>query len=301
VVVVAISSSVHIRRCLDAIQSQIDPDSCQIIVAADPRVDGIGELRAAFPSVVFLADPAAGTPLTLTAMALQIASGTRIVLTEDSCVASADWLAQLTSVDVREHAAVGGAVEVADDASSAMWAFAYVDFFRYMPPLQQGPARSLSVCNVAYSAEHLEAIRDHWIHGFHETNVHDALARRFGELFLVPGAVVRVNRHVAFGDAMYERFAFGRLFGATRVSDFSDLRRMWFALVSAGLPFLLLWRLGAKAFSDRKILARFSKAFPAVLALVLAWSWGEWLGYVTGRAPRSTKVAQEIPAPSSSS
>lgn len=296
VIVVAISSAAHIRRCLEAIESQRDPGECEIIVAADPRIGSLDDLVVEFPDVVFLPNTSANTPVALTAIALRRARGERIVLTEDSCIANRDWLAHLLSSDSGGHAAVGGSIEVAGDISNSMWAFAYVDFFRYMRPLRPGHSPSLSVCNVAYSAEHLRAVEDQWRDGFHETNVHEALARRFGTLSLNPDAIVQVSRNVELSGAIYERYAFGRLFGATRISRSGAGRRLTFALLSVGLPFLLMGRLTAKSFTDTALLTRFARAFPILVVLVLAWSWGEWLGYVTKSLPRRTTTAPEITA-----
>jgi hypothetical protein len=201
---------------------------------------------------------------------------------------------QLLGTESRGHAAVGGAVEVAATVSSAMWAFAYVDFFRYMRPLKGGPSPSLSVCNVAYRADDLRAVSERWRNGFHETNVHDALVERSGPLLLNPDATVRVSRNVGLSDAVYERYAFGRLFGATRIVDSTSARRLILAVLSVGLPFLLLGRLAGKSFSDRRLLDRFMRALPFLVVLVLAWSWGEWLGYVTASLPRRLTTAPEL-------
>ena len=49
--------------------------------------------------------------------------------------------------------------------------------------------------------------------------MHNLLEQKFGPLWLTPDAEVRVVRNVTFGDAVYERYAFGRLFGAARIAD----------------------------------------------------------------------------------
>ena len=83
-------------------------------------------------------------------MALNSANGDRVVLTEDSCIASPGWLTAITGVSPDGRGAVGGVVEAMPGISNAMWAFCYVDFFKYMRPLAAGTAPTLSVCNVAY-------------------------------------------------------------------------------------------------------------------------------------------------------
>jgi hypothetical protein len=184
-------------------------------------------------------------------------------------------------------------VQPAEQASPAGWAFCYVDFFRYMRPVAEGPTPSLSVCNVAYHRSQLTAIAPVWETGFLETEVHAHLARQFGPLWLVPGAEVRVRRNVRFRDAVYERYAFGRLFGATRLQAKSVSRRLGYTLMAPALPALLFGRLAAKAFASGGTAARFGRALPALVVLVCAWSWGEGLGYLTGRPPDRLTTAPE--------
>lgn len=190
--------------------------------------------------------------------------------------------------------AVGGVVEPGDAASAAMWAFYYVDFFRYMRPAQSGGSPTLSVCNVAYHRSHLEAIHDLWKDGFLETEVHDALRDRFGPLEICADAEVTVRRNVRFGDAVYERYAFGRLFGSARVANVGGRRRAYFSLFAPALPVLLMGRMTAKAASNPAARGKFVRALPSLLTMVAAWSWGEWLGYLTRRRPARVTTAPEI-------
>lgn len=294
VVVVAICSAPQLRRSLEALEAQDAGQGFEVIVAADHRMKGVEALAPEFPGVVFLSREGCNTPIELTTLGLNAARGERIILTEDSCVARPDWLSQITATPWEGRAAVGGVVEPTPGISPAMWGFCYVDFFRYMRPVADGPAPSLSVCNVAYHASHLQAVADNWRDGFHETVINGALAERFGPLWICPAAEVRVRRHVTFADAVYERYAFGRLFGATRIARDGPGRRLYYAALSPALPFLLMARMAAKAKQDAALMRLFVRSLPAIAVMVAAWSWGEWLGYVTGRRPKRITTAPEI-------
>ena len=294
VVVVAICSIPQLRRSLKALDLQEIGESYEVIVAADSRFAGLSVLEKEFPDITFLAKTGCDTPLELTPLGLNAAKGQRIVLTEDSCVARNDWLATIAGTSWEGRGAVGGVVEATPGISAAMWAFCYVDFFRYMNPVAEGVAPTLSVCNVAYQMSHLQAVSDLWRDGFHETVTHGALSERFGPLWLCPRAEVQVKRDVTFGDAVYERYAFGRLFGATRIAHAGIGRRLYFAAVSPALPFLFMARMTGKALQDAGLQKQFLRALPAILTMVAAWSWGEWLGYVTGRRPARITTAPEI-------
>ena len=297
VAVVAICGLPQLGRCLDALAAQRGAPGFDVIVAADPALGDLAPLRQRFPSVALLSRDGCRTPIALAAMALQACRGSRILLTEDSCVADPSWVATLAATPWEGRGAVGGLVEPGEGVSPAGWAFCYVDFFRYMRPAAEGPAPSLSVCNVAYHRSQLAAVAPVWESGFLEPEVHDQLRKRFGDLWLAPSAEVRVRRQVRFSDAVYERYAFGRLFGATRVGALSFPRRLLHVVLAPALPAVLLGRLAGKAFASGNTASKFIRALPALGVLVLAWSWGEGLGYLTGRRPARITTAPEVTEP----
>lgn len=293
VVVVAICSLPQLERSIRAIEGQQCNLSFEVIVTADPRLGELDDLRARFHKVAFLSRPDCTTPIELTVIGVRAARGKRLVLTEDSCIASPGWLSAIAGVSPEGRGAVGGVVEAMPQISNAMWAFCYVDFFKYMRPVAEGPAHTLSVCNVAYDRADLVALEEGWSKGFVETEMHNLLQEKVGPLWFCPDAEVRVRRDVTFGDAVYERYAFGRLFGSTRIAQSPMKRRVGFAAVSPVLPLLLMSRMLGKARTDAGLMKRFTASLPALSTMVLAWSWGEILGYVTGRRPRRVTTAPE--------
>lgn len=290
VAIVGICGADEVRRCLTAVTAQVPAPPAEIVVAYDPRLTDMEQLEAEFPDVVWHANRGQETPLELAAVALGASTGDVVALTEDHCVPAPDWLQGLTGGLSPGRAAVGGVVEVEERADAVEWAFYFVDFFRYAPPVRPGPSRSLTVCNVAYRRKHLEAIRGAWSDFFHETAVNAALARRFGRLWITDRARVRMLRRVRLADALAERYAFGRLFGATRTRFMPGWRRWLYAALAPGLPVLLLGRMARKA-ARRGLRRRFARALPALVAMVLAWTLGEWLGYVTARRPEDLSAA----------
>ena len=297
VIVVAICSLERLRLLLEALRNQDAAPAFDVVVAADPNLGDLDHIRADFPEMQILARSGCRTPIELTTLGLDAARGARILLTEDSCLPKSNWVNALSGTAWQGRAAVGGVVEPGVSASPAMWAFYYVDFFRYMRPATAGVSPSLSVCNVAYHRSQLDEIEKIWATGFHETEIHRVLQQKFGPLYLWPDAEVRVRRNVRFGDAVYERYAFGRLFGATRVAHAGWGRRLYYLAFSPALPLLLLGRMTARAASNPEARAMFAKALPSLATMILAWSWGEWLGYLTQKRPRRITTAPEVDAP----
>lgn len=294
VAVVGICGAGHLRRCLEALEAQVEAPPFDVVVVFDPHLRDIAQLQSSFPNVRMVSNEGQRTPLELASRAIRESAGDLVLLTEDHCVPRPDWVRRLFDAHRVDRAAVGGAVEVGDEVSSVDWAFYFVDFFRYATPKARGPAGTLTVCNVAYRRSCLEQIRGVWEAMFHETAVNDTLRARFGPLWMEPDARVRMRRHVRFGDALRERYAFGRLFGCTRLQFVGTGRRWYYTCFAPALPVLLFGRMARVALPDLCLRRPFVRSIPCLVAMVLAWSWGEWLGYLTRRRPGALTTASEI-------
>lgn len=294
VAVVTICGATPLARCLDALIAQEQAPPFKVIVVYDPRLADIPQLCEGYPHVRLLTEENRQTPPALAASAIRAATGDVVLLTEDHCEPHPDWVRRLCAALTPERAAVGGVVET-DAATPVNWAFYYADFYRYVKPLPAGPSSTLTVCNVAYRRACLEAISPVWATLFHETIVNDALRLRFGPLWLIPDAKVWMRRHVRLVGAVRERYTLGRLFGCTRFAFSGPGCRLAYRVFGPLLPLLLLGRMAVKVLLCRRILRPFLRGLPALIVLTLAWSWGEWLGYLTRRPPRALVIAPETP------
>lgn len=296
VAVVAICGPAHLERCLTALDAQVGAPRFEVLVIHDPALDGIADVceRHAARAV---GNAGQRTPLELASRAIKESAGDLILLTEDHCIPAPDWVARLRAAQHPGRAVVGGRVEVRPGVSAVDWAFYFVDFFRYSAPVVEGPSPSLTVCNASYKRAELEQVRDNWEVYFHETAVNARLHERFGDLWLTPDSLVQMHRHVTFAEALRERYAFGRLFGCTRLEFCGLGKRLFYCLFAPTLPLILMGRMTRKGLSSRTLRAGFLRSSPVLAALALAWSWGEWLGYLTRREPRSLIAAQELHPP----
>ena len=168
-------------------------------------------------------------------------------MTEDHCVPQPDWVKQLVDAQAPGRAAVGGVVETVPSANAVDWAFYLVDFFRYMMPVMRAVRHRSRSATSRIAVNISKPSSDLWQTIFHETAINEALRARFGELWLTPAAEVRMQRNVRFANAVYERYAFGRLFGCTRLEFTGTARRLYYVLFAPALPVLLLGRMAGKA------------------------------------------------------
>ncbi len=291
----SICGEAQLERCLAALEQQREGLEFDVVVAAAPTLGDLAQVRQRFPRVQIIVNEDVTSPIQLAASAVTAADGELILLTEDHCVPDSGWVAALSRGLGEGRGAVGGIVDPLDEGTMSPfdWAFYYVDFFRYQAPQRRGAVHSLSSCNVGYRKTDLESLEGWWRGSFHETRVHAALTKRVGPLWMEPDARVEAGRKVLRGDALRERFAFGRIYACRRIDKPNGAMRLWRALASPLLPLLLLARLASAARRDTATARRFRRSLPDLALLVLAWSAGETLGYWTGQAPANANAAPE--------
>ena len=294
VAVVAITSARCLAICLEALQNQADAPPFDILVVFDPEIVGISELQKRYPHVRMLSDRRQRAPVELAARAIRECETQLILLTEDHCMPKPTWVRLLVDAQRSDAGAVGGVVTCSSDASATDWAYYFTDYQRYVPPVADGPCSSLTICNVSYRRERLGEVGAIGALRFEETGVNAELSQRFGPLWLVSDAEVTTQRHVRLRDALGERMSFGRQFACDRIRSAPLSRRAIYCLASLALPALMVFRLASKALRSPPLFGRFLRSFPHVVLLVLAWSLGEGLGYLTRREPTSLTVAPDV-------
>lgn len=283
----------HLEPCLEALGRQPLASMMEIIVPYHPTVKGITALKGRYPKVHFLevADlrtytGGGGTREhhdELRARGLALARGRVVALIEDHGIVATDWSTRLLEAHAGSFAALGGAIENGVDRP-LNWAVYFCDFLRYQNPLPEGETAIVSDANVAYKRTALESIRPIWQETFHEASVTAALRSQGQKLSLAPAAVLHQRRQgLRVSSALRERFVWGRSYAATRGKLARLSQRVFWAVFAPALPILMMVRMTLMAWNKRRTMTAFLKAFPLTCALVVSWSCGEWVGYVTGR------------------
>lgn len=287
VVVVIFAGGDAIARILEALVPQADALDAEVLCASPAGID-TASARARFPNVQWVEGASAASPARCRALAVRASRGRLVACTEDHCLPAADWCERIVAAHEAgtsaASAVVGGAIDKATPASSAAWAAYLLDYSRYMPPLPTGDAEFASDCNVSYTREALDEVADSWHEEFHETTVHWALVARGRPLRLDPSIVVRQDRAVSTGAYLRERVAHGRTFAITRTAGASRPARLGWAAKACLLPGVILLRV-VRRLRERGALARVPiGAWLPLAGAALAWSVGEFTGYVRGRS-----------------
>lgn len=293
VVLTIVDGGDTLRRSLLALTHQEDAPSLEILIPWDASVTGIEGLQRTFSGVRFLEmgeveltgsiRTAAGQHELYDrrrAVGLAEARGEIVAILEDRGVPRADWARNVIQLHEQPYEVIGGAIECAP-CGLLNWAFYVCDFGRYGLPFEGGAASWISDVNVSYKRSVIDETKDLWRERFHEPVVHWALIERGSRLYLSPELVVEHSRGpLSLPTLIPERFHWGRLFGGIRASHVSGARRAAYAALSPLLPFLLLARHG-RAQHRRGRSGRYLRAAPAILVMLIAWSAGEMLAYLT--------------------
>ena len=287
VVVVVLTGGASLRRCLEALQSQMLPEKLEIIVPHTENLKEADAFRRQFPRVRFLHAPGKASYAALRTAGVRAAGGRIVAITEDQCIPPGQWCANILTAHNRPHAAVGGPVEKHQPDTALGWAIYLREFTNYIPPIEEGPSPFLTDCNVSYKSAALEQIRDVWADAFHEPDVHAALRLRGETLWLSAALVTLQQRTMPLGVALRERYDFGRLYGSLRVASAPLWKRVLLILASPVLPLLFLGRVVLTVLRKRRYVAACLRAFPYLALFSLVWAWGEFVGYLTGRAAAS--------------
>lgn len=296
VVVVTLVDLKHLERCLVALEEQQTNINFEVIVPVDTRFPAVTEVEARFPLWRFYYNSGIRTYAELRTCGVGAARGRLVAITEDHCVPGPDWVEQIVAAHRNPPLAIGGPVEKITPDGLLNWSVYLLDYLRYSPPVTEGETHELTDLNVSYKMSALEEIRPVWEEEFHEPNVHAALEARGGTLWMAPQLMVRQRRALTLDHALWDRFAFGRLFGSTRVRGVPTGKRLVYAALTPLLPVLLTVRLFRHVLHKRRHRLVFAGALPFILLLAAAWACGECTGYLTGRAdPRLQPQAARDP------
>jgi glycosyltransferase involved in cell wall biosynthesis len=288
-VLIGRSSTADERRIFETLESlrrQQDAPAYEVIVA-DRCGDAVTrEIEARYPEVRLLRLPPR-TPLPeLRAAALDVAAGSHVVVIEDHCIASADWLRAIASAFEEAPAgtvAIGGCVENGVRDSALDHATFLCEYSAFTPPVAEGPTASLPGMNIAYERRALAAVdRALFREGFWETTVHPVLVaaggafRSTGRIRLVHSKKFRARFFVR------QRYVYSRHYAARRFqAGRRGARALAFALTPL-LPALLLARITANARAAGRVRSELLPALPWLALFAIVWAWGEMVGYAAG-------------------
>ena len=284
VVVAAWTGHDSLQRCLRSLLSQVRPGEDEIIVARNFADDLCGPFPAAaeFPTVADFGFAHDTNVPTLRAAGLVAAKGNVVAFLEDHCVCVPGWRDAIMAAHDLPVDAVGGPVDLASGGRPLDWAVYFYDYARFAPPLVSGQVYSLSGANMSFKNSFLVGLGTALQDGVMEVILEQESTRRGTATYMASDAVVIHGNHHSFGSAVVLAFALAQGYASRRVLGKGTFQRIAFSTVTPLLPLLLMVRIVAAILRTKRNVFRLMIAFPWLVTLVVAWSFGECVGYLAG-------------------
>ena len=285
VVVPAYEAAATIERCLHSLVGQTVADEAEVIVVdsgSDHAADLVSRL---FPSVRLLRFHTRKFPGDARNLGVAEARAHILAFTDADCIADPSWLERIIAAH-RAYAdpIIGGAIENANPHSRAGWAAYLLELSQWVPstppgPMVEIPTGCLSMKRWAF---------DRWGPFLERTYSSDSIfqwrAVLDGHRPLFDPTIRVAHVNIArLGELARRKFRHGRDFARLRAEaeQFSAVRRFAFAAMAPALPLLLWSRIARRLAGDPGLRTQLLRTTPGLLFALLAWSYGEALGYLS--------------------
>ena len=243
-----------------------------------------------FPHVNFVQFKQRRTIPELRGIGVSMARGDIIAITEDHCVAPADWFERILENHQGDHAAVGGAIENAQEHGLVNWASFLCEYLPHINPVPRGECWNIPGNNVAYKREALDPLRPLLEGGFWEAFLHEKLRENGHRIISTPDLVMNHKKAFGFWEFMGQRFHYGRSFAGMRNETCSPAKRLYYLVFSPFLPPLLVFRMFTCVRKKRRYAGRFVVSLPLLFLFTIASSLGEFIGHAIGPGNSLLKV-----------
>jgi hypothetical protein len=290
VVVPSVNGFEDLRGCLGALDLQRTDVDLEVVV-----IDRLGEalraqVRQAYPWVRVVEVPPGTTIPSMREIGIGNSSAPAVGVLEDHVIVRAGWARKMLDGLDEGAEVVGGPIENAATDTIMDWASFLCEYSACLPPLPGGEVDWLPGNNVVYTRRVLDAqaavIAEHgW-----ENRLHDAIRASGTALVCLPDAIVDHKKHFTFGEYVTLRYHYSRSFAGARVDGIPMVKRLAYGAGSVVLPPLLFYRTVSRIRSKGRHTERLPASLPFIALFVIAWAWGEMVGYLAGAGNSLSKV-----------
>jgi glycosyltransferase involved in cell wall biosynthesis len=285
VVVASYNSRSTIRRCLDALTRQDTEDAYEIIVVDSSTDDTAEIISREFDGVSLRRSMSRLFPGDARNVGVRHARGAILAFTDADCVVTPGWVAQIADVHRRsQHPIIGGAVENGNPDSYVGWASYFLEFTSWMPHRPSGEVVEIPTTCLTMKRWLFDTYGP-FIEGTYcsDTAFNWKVGRNGYSPFFCPAISVAHINTTDLGRFLARKAFHGKSFARVRTTEqrFSVFRRAVYVLLMPVLPLVLFARIARRAPHSGARAVRFALASPVVFCGLVAWSWGEMLGYLS--------------------
>jgi len=293
-----------IERCLESLENQSTDQPFEIVVV-DSSSDGEAtSVVKRFPDVRLCQFSERKFCGDARNYGISVAEGKVIAFLDADSRADQNWVDEILKAHRSPSLAIGCAIANGNPESTIGWAAYFCEFSQWMPNTPSKPFRDIAGTNMSYKKRIFEEYGG-FIEGTYssDTEFHWRLEKNGHALQFVPSILVSHHNINRLGKFLRHEFEHGRSFARVRMKsqDFSEWRRLFYGTFSFLIPGWLLLKIGLRNLRNRTYLLPFLKASPLLMSGLIAWSLGEYTGYVRGssflreRGSSSTTTPNAIP------
>ena len=143
---------------------------------------------------------------------------------------------------------------------------------------------------MTYRRQVLERFRDVIRQERWEDHLHEAMRRSGVRLEMRPDIRVGHKKHYTVWEYLTQRYFYARSYAGMRVEEAGWMRRLAYGLATCLLPPLLLYRIVTRVLKAGRYERELMRALPLLWLFVVAWSFGETIGYWCGAGNALKKV-----------
>jgi len=293
IVVASYNAATTIERCLASLNRQAAQDPYEVIVV-DSSTDGTATVVAReFPNVRLVSSRSRLFPGSARNLGVAQAKGDVIAFTDADCVVGPDWVRLVLEAHRgTPHPLLGGTVDNANPESWIGWAYYFCSFSPWIPqpaarPMVEIPTTCLTLKRWLFDKY------GPFLEGTYCSD--SAFNWKVGEdglqPILLPSLQVSHLNITALSELIRRKSFHGKCFARVRMTEqgFSRRRRLTYVVLSPLLPALLFFRIASNLVRKHVYGREFVLVSPLVFLGLLAWSWGELLGYLSKPHSRATR------------
>ncbi len=290
VIIASVNGLPSIAECLTALEKSRDVLDAEIVIvdATDERTRSY--IESHFPHVKLIKLPErVGIP-EMRAVGMQAAAGDFLIVTEDHCIAPANWLAEIERAHDKGYAVVGGAVENGSTERLTDWAVFLCEYSNFMSPIPDGEVEFLAGNNVSYQRETIEQIGEITKKDFWEYFLQTEMRRKNVKFLSAPAITINHKKQFGFFYFLSQRFHYSRSFAAMRRSRSTTLQKFVYLAYTPLAPFHLTWRIVKNVLNKKKHRKELLLSFPLLAIFMCSYAAGELAGQLFGSGKSLTKV-----------
>jgi hypothetical protein len=290
VVIPSVNGFADLSDCLAALEAERSSVALELLVVERCGEAVRDQVHRAFPRARVIPVDASTTIPEMRARAFDAATAPAVAVIEDHVIVPRGWARRMLDALGTAAQVVGGSVENAATSTTMDWAAFLCEYSHCLPPIAAGPSTWLTGNNVVYPRALLEQHRSVTHAGKWENHLHDALREAGVPLVCHPEIVVGHKKHYSFGEYLSQRYLYARSYAGARVAGAPLARRAAFGLGAFALPPLLFYRTVSRITAKRRHQAWLVRSLPLIAAFVMAWGWGEVVGYWRGAGDSLSRV-----------